>query len=286
MHEKPAARVESLRSRADHDEPSVFVPESLLREARRQRRSARRRRSRRTCLLDPDGDVVRHLQADRPRPPLADLGLLPHRSLGDRASAGEPIGVVGNAVGAPFAVLVAEELFASGCELARQRHLRRPARSDLDLPCTILVDRALRGEGHQLRLPARRARYAAGDAQLLAARRDELRRSGHRRDSRRHLDDRRAVSRDPLRASPRPRPPACWRSRWKSPALYAFAQARCRPVVCFALVTNQMAQSRGRFREGTGRRRRTRPALVAAAARGWRVLRGEHALDERSRETT
>ena len=28
-----------------------------------------------------------------------------------------PVGVIGNAVGAPFAVLVAEELFASGCGL-------------------------------------------------------------------------------------------------------------------------------------------------------------------------
>jgi hypothetical protein len=37
---------------------------------------------------------------------------------------------VGRAVGAPFAVLVAEELFASGCQLLLQSHL-----SGSDYPC-------------------------------------------------------------------------------------------------------------------------------------------------------
>lgn len=40
MAQNVATPVESLLSRQDHDEPSVFVPESLLREARRQRRLA------------------------------------------------------------------------------------------------------------------------------------------------------------------------------------------------------------------------------------------------------
>ena len=38
MVQNVASPVESLRSREDHDEPSVFLPESLLRESRRQRR--------------------------------------------------------------------------------------------------------------------------------------------------------------------------------------------------------------------------------------------------------
>ena len=38
MPHDAAAGIGPLLSRADHDEPSVFVPESLLREARRQRR--------------------------------------------------------------------------------------------------------------------------------------------------------------------------------------------------------------------------------------------------------
>ena len=57
------------------------------------------------------------------------------------------IGVVGNAVGAPFAVLVAEELFASGCELLISITSAGKVAPDLPLPCLILIDRALRGEG-------------------------------------------------------------------------------------------------------------------------------------------
>jgi len=56
------------------------------------------------------------------------------------------IGVVGCAVGAPFAVRVAEQLFASGCRLLISITSAGQIAADLDLPCFILIDRALRGE--------------------------------------------------------------------------------------------------------------------------------------------
>jgi len=34
-------------------------------------------------------------------------------------------------------------------------------------------------------------------------------------------------------------------------ALYAFARARCRLVICFAHVTNRLAQNEGDFEKGT-----------------------------------
>ena len=101
--------------RGDHAEASIFQPESLLREARRQR-NVPIESVPSVCLLDPDGDVVRHLRR-------AGLGhrfpnwACYHTHLWQTEAAGIDIGVVGQAVGAPFAVLVAEELFASGCEL-------------------------------------------------------------------------------------------------------------------------------------------------------------------------
>jgi hypothetical protein len=101
--------------RTDHEEPSVFQPENLLREARRQ---LHRRADvvPETCLLDPDGDIARYLQRKgcgrRSR-----TWACYHTDLWETEIDGIPIGVVGNAVGAPFAVLVAEELFASGCGL-------------------------------------------------------------------------------------------------------------------------------------------------------------------------
>jgi len=45
----------------DYQAPSVFRPEALLREARRQRQLPRMTVPE-ICVLDPDGDVVRHLK--------------------------------------------------------------------------------------------------------------------------------------------------------------------------------------------------------------------------------
>jgi hypothetical protein len=101
--------------RTDYAERSVFQPESLLREARRQRRRNEQPVPD-VCLLDPDGDVVRWLQqTDRGR--RSQSWACYHTDLWETEAEATPIGVIGNAVGAPFAVLVAEELFASGCEL-------------------------------------------------------------------------------------------------------------------------------------------------------------------------
>ena len=46
-----------------YDLPSAFTPESLLREARRQK-AAPIQPVPDICLLDPDGDIVRRLQAE------------------------------------------------------------------------------------------------------------------------------------------------------------------------------------------------------------------------------
>lgn len=45
-----------------YDEPSVFAPENLLREARRQK-AIPAGAIPRICVLDPDGDIVRYLRA-------------------------------------------------------------------------------------------------------------------------------------------------------------------------------------------------------------------------------
>src|SRR3979490_2434293 len=95
--------------------PSVFLPGALLREARRQKGLA-------TvdvppvCILDPDGDIVRRLrQTGQAR--IFESWPCYHTQLDTFTLAGQTVGIVGCAVGAPFAVLVAEQLFASGCRL-------------------------------------------------------------------------------------------------------------------------------------------------------------------------
>ena len=52
-------------------------------------------------------------------------------------------------------------------------------------------------------------------------------------------------------------------------ALYAFAEARGKPVVCFAHVTNQMALIEGDFEKGEADGSVDALAVVVAAARAW-----------------
>ena len=95
--------------------PSLFEPANLLREARRQK-DVPDGAVPDVCILDPDGDIVRYLKAQN----LAQLNpfwACYHTELYDFEHAGTEYGIVGCAVGASFAVLVAEELFVSGCQL-------------------------------------------------------------------------------------------------------------------------------------------------------------------------
>lgn len=124
---------------------SAFTPESLLREARRQK-GASAAPVPKVCLLDPDGDIVRKVKAEG-RARRHDGWVCYHTDLFVFQESGLTIGAVGCAVGSSFAVLVAEELFASGCELlisVTSSGQVVPARQP---PFFILIDRALRDEG-------------------------------------------------------------------------------------------------------------------------------------------
>src|SRR4051794_8780216 len=102
-----------LLDHKDPDAPSVFAPAALMREARRQKGLAVADVPA-VCILDPDGDILRCLkkagQARR-----FEAWPCYHTDLYAFALAGETVGIIGYVVGAPFAVLIAEELFACGC---------------------------------------------------------------------------------------------------------------------------------------------------------------------------
>ncbi|HEX2939917.1 MAG TPA: hypothetical protein VHO91_02645, partial [Rhodopila sp.] len=99
----------------DYHAPAVFLPENLLREARRQR-GLPHQPVPEVCILDPDGDIVRALRADGRGRPFAGWACY-HTEMLTFDLAGQTVGIVGCAVGASFAVLVAEQMFASGCRL-------------------------------------------------------------------------------------------------------------------------------------------------------------------------
>src|ERR1700746_383089 len=105
----------SIREDKDTSAPSVFRPAALLREARRQKALAEVNVPS-VCILDPDGDIVRRLQQSGQSKPFAGWPSY-HTRLDTLPLVGRTGGIVGCAGGAPFAVLIAEQLFASGCRL-------------------------------------------------------------------------------------------------------------------------------------------------------------------------
>ena len=90
----------------------MFAPAALMREARRQKGLASVDVPS-VCILDPDGDIVRRLLDER-RAQLFENWPCYHTDLHTFPIGSETVGILGRAVGAPFAVLVAEELFACG----------------------------------------------------------------------------------------------------------------------------------------------------------------------------
>lgn len=235
-----------LLARKRYDAPSAFTPESLLREARRQKGLATTEVPA-VCLLDPDGDLVRRLTRDG-RATRDPAWACYHTELHRFTEAGIEFGVVGCAVGAPFAVLVAEELFASGCLLLVSMTSAGqlvPVRSP---PYFILIDRALRDEGTSYHY-APPAEFAAADAALLArvARAFEHLRVPVLQGATWTTD---APFRQTADAIASMRERGLLAVEMEAAALYAFAAARGRPVLCFAHVTNQMGQVDGDFEKG------------------------------------
>lgn len=264
----PALALPLALIRTDHHEPSIFHPARLLRAARRQRGLVDGVVPA-VCLLDPDGDVVRTLQRTE-RARRSATWACYHTELWETAVAGQPVGVIGNAVGAPFAVLVAEELFAAGCQLVVSVTSAGQLDHSLVLPATILVERAWRGEGTSYAyLPA--ADVVNGDAVLLTAVAEELARAGIAaiRGGTWTTD---APFRETRSAVVAATAAGLAAIDMETAGLYAFSQACRVPILCFALVTNQMAQTSGDFEKGPGDGVAHVLALVAAAIRAWNTI--------------
>lgn len=229
-----------------YDSPSVFMPESLLRGARRQK-GASVAAVPSVCLLDPDGDVVRQLKIDG-RARRHDGWGCYHTELFVFDEGGLTIGVVGCAVGASFAVLVAEELFASGCELLMSVTSSGQIKPVQEPPYFILVDRALRDEGTSYHyLPP--ADWSRAPGYLL----DRLDRAFENTG----IDVLRGATwttdapfRETREAIGAMRKRGIMAVEMEAAALYAFAEAHRHPVICFAHVTNQMGQIDGDFEKG------------------------------------
>jgi uridine phosphorylase len=230
----------------DHDAPSVFAPDGLLREARRQKGLAQAQVPE-LCLLDPDGDIVRHLTATGAARPVAAWACY-HSVMHGFDLGGRCVGIVGCAVGAPYAVLVAEQMFASGCRLLLSITSSGELASLGPRPYFILVERALRDEGTSYHyLPA--ADYANADPGLLARLGAAITGCGpvvHRGAT--WTTD--APFRETAEVIERGNTLGLAAIEMESAALYALAAARGLPIACLAHVTNTMATTHGDFEKG------------------------------------
>lgn len=198
-------------------------------------------------MLDPDGDIVRqlHRNATATRD---ETWACYHSELWRTPLGSREIGVVPCAVGSPYAVLVAEQLIASGCQLivsvtsaGRIVELATP-------PYFVLIEKAWRDEGTSLHYqppsawaclhPRLRTRlegaFDALDEPVFAGRS--------------WTTD--APFRETEEAIASAYAAGIHAVEMEAAALYAFAQATDTAIVCVAHVTNTMAVDGDDFEKG------------------------------------
>jgi uridine phosphorylase len=249
-----------------YETPSVFTPENLLREARRQKGLAIGIVPA-ICVLDPDGDLVDHLHATnraRRHPTWACY----HTMLDTFMHEGNEYGIIGRVVGAPFAVLVAEELFASGCQFLISITSAGQIISMGHPPYVVLIEKALRDEGTSYHYqPPSPYSY------LHPFLRDIICSAWNH-------------SHVPLYAGASWTTDAPFREteemiavcrkesilavEMEAAALYALASAKHYKIVCFAHVTNQMGQAEGDFGKGQAQGSLTALRILSQTASAWK----------------
>lgn len=233
------------RPKAYH-EPSVFEVEGLLREARRQR-GLDDRPVPDVCLLDPDGDVVRHLRETGQATRQEDWACY-HSELWVTKCAEGEVGIVPCAVGAPYAVLVATELHASGCELVVSVTSAGRILPLADPPYFVLIERAWRDEGtsqHYLP-PGQWAMLRPDLADRLSGAFDRLDEPVLTGCS--WTTD--APFRETRTAIDLATTAGIHAVEMEAAGLYAYGEASRRDVVCLAHVTNNMAVDGEDFEKG------------------------------------
>lgn len=249
--------------------PSVFEPANLLREARRQKGVAEADIPE-ICVLDPDGDILRALRREA-RATLSPAWACYHTELYEFDEGPERFGIIGCAVGASFAVLLAEQLFVSGCRFLISVTSAGQIVPQGSPPYFVVIDRALRDEGTSYHyLPP--AEFADADPALADAAMTALG-QGRLQIYRGAAWTTDAPFRETAGAIERCRGLGVLAVEMEAAALYAFARARRRPVLCLAHVTNQMAVNGGDFEKGEADGAYASLEAIAAVARAWRATR-------------
>jgi purine-nucleoside phosphorylase len=209
---------------------------------------------------------VRHLRKDshaKPDPAWACY----HTDLYRISGYNYDLGIVGCAVGASFAVLVAEQLFASGCRFLISITSAGQLIELAQPPYFILIEKALRDEGtsYHYQPPSEFSHADASLQRMIAAAISDL--GVPIVAGATWTTD--APYRETEEAIAAMTAKGLLAVEMEAAALYAFAAARQKAVLCIAHVTNQMARVEDDFEKGEANGSLDALAIIRAAADGF-----------------
>ena len=253
-----------LRSKK-YDHVTLFEPENLLREARRQKNIPKGQLPP-ICILDPDGDILNNLLAAN-KAKINSYWACYHTKLYNFKYEGIEFGIIGCAVGASFAVLVAEELFVSGCQLLISVTSSGMILPKQKPPFFVLIERAWRDEGTSYHY-MQPSDYSYINREILAMLEDafsELTIPVNRGAT--WTTD--APFRETAIAIEQAKSLGILAVEMEASALYAFAEACQKAVICFAHVTNQMGNIEVDFEKGEADGSLDALKVIAATANAW-----------------
>lgn len=127
---------------------SAFTPERLM-DAVRAERGLAHEPVPPLCLLDFDGDLSDRLAEEGITSPMASWACF-HTLMRVMTLHGLSCGIVPRTIGGPYAVLVAEQLWAAGAKLLVGITSAGRVSPTLPLPSVVVIDEAVRDEGTSL----------------------------------------------------------------------------------------------------------------------------------------
>jgi uridine phosphorylase len=246
--------------------PSAFTPERLMNAVRAERGLASEPVPP-LCVLDFDGDLSDRLADDGATAPMESWACF-HTSMGVMTLDGLRCGIVPRTVGGPYAVLVAEQLWAAGAKVIVGITSAGRVSPTLPLPSVVIIDQAVRDEGTSLHYVPPSTTIATPTPAIVDVLARELSTvAAHvRRGTAWTTDAPYRETADQLRM---------WADQgvlaveMQAASLFAFAQARAANVAIVALVSNSVEAAEEQFDTG-GHEFRT--GVLAAVARAAQVF--------------
>ena len=229
-------------------EAAVFLPDNLLDRAATML-GKERGGIPPCCVLDADAELI-PIAMERFSAEACAAWTCFHTTLVRLEQDGFAMGLIGGTVGAPFAVLVAEQLIACGCRCIIAYSSAGAVAEGLSLPCLVVPDRALRDEGTSYHyLPAAAWAEARGRLPNILARCAEASRLPVRRGATWTTD---APYRETQSQIEQHGARGVLAVEMEAAALMALAEARGAEIASLLHVTNSLGTAENDFHKGPG----------------------------------